>query len=198
MINVIWVFIILLGILWGGISGRLDQVTKALINSSDSAITLCISLAGIICFWSGLMKIIEKSGLLSSIASKSNLILKLLFPKIFNNSGVCGAIMMSFLANFLGLGNAATPLGIKAMKELQKIKVNKDGASDEMIMFIAINSSCIQLIPTTVIALREATGSLQSTSIIPAVWIASGISTLVSIMLVGVLRFSGTCPRTTR
>ncbi|NLX75805.1 MAG: nucleoside recognition protein [Clostridiaceae bacterium] len=183
MLNYIWVGMIICGVLWGLITGRMDQVTEAVISSSEEGIKLSIVLAGVMCLWSGLMKIAQKGGLVNAITRVSRDIFRGLFTKIPDRHPAIGAIVLSFTANFLGLGNAATPLGIKAMESLQTLNDKKDTASDDMILFMVINASCLQFIPTNVIALRDAAGSQDAAGILPHVWISSLISTVAAIVL---------------
>lgn len=182
MLNYIWVGMILLGVLWSLVTGRLDQVTESVIVSSEEGVQLSIVLLGIMCLWSGLMRVAQKSGLIRAITKVTKDVFAGLFTKVPENHPAIGAIVLSFAANFLGLGNAATPLGIKAMKNLQTLNKKKDTASDDMILFMVINASCLQLIPTNVIALRDAAGSVDAAGILPHVWISSFTSTLVAIL----------------
>ncbi|MDD4296012.1 MAG: nucleoside recognition domain-containing protein [Ruminiclostridium sp.] len=182
MLNYIWLGMILLGVIWGTITGRLGNVTQAVITSAEEGVSLCAVLLGIMCMWSGLMKVAERSGLINVITRSSKGFLSRLFPEVSGNRNAMGAILLCFAANFLGLGNAATPLGIKAMEELQKLNKRKNTATDSMILFMVINASCIQLIPTNVIALRNAAGSADASGILPQVWISSLISTLTAVI----------------
>ena len=181
MLNYIWLGMILLGVIWGVITGKLGDVTQAVITSAEEGVSLCAVLLGIMCMWSGLMKVAERSGLINVITRSSKGFLSLLFPEVSRNRSAMGAILLCFAANILGLGNAATPLGIKAMEELQKLNKRKNTATDSMILFMVINASCIQLIPTNVIALRNAAGSADASGILPQVWISSLISTLIAV-----------------
>jgi spore maturation protein A len=182
MLNYIWLGMILLGVIWGTITGRLGNVTQAVITSAEEGVSLCAVLLGVMCMWSGIMKVAERSGLINVITRSSKGFLSLLFPEVLGNRSAMGAILLCFAANFLGLGNAATPLGIKAMEELQKLNKRKNTATDSMILFMVINASCIQLIPTNVIALRNAAGSADASGILPQVWISSLISTLTAVI----------------
>jgi len=182
MLNYIWLGMILLGVIWGTITGKLGNVTQAVITSAEEGVSLCAILLGVMCMWSGLMKVAERSGLINVITRSSKGFLSLIFPEVSGNRSAMGAILLCFAANFLGLGNAATPLGIKAMEELQKLNKRKNTATDSMILFMVINASCIQLIPTNVIALRNAAGSADASGILPQVWISSLISTLTAVI----------------
>lgn len=184
MLNYVWMGMLVAGFIIGILNGRLEEVTQAAFTSAGKAVELSIGLLGILCLWSGLMNIAEKSGLIKVIAWLSRPVLRLLFPQIAKNSKALGAIVMNLAANFLGLGNAATPLGIRAMNELQKVNGKTDTASDSMCMFLVLNTSAIQLIPTTVIALRNDAGSAAPSEITACVWIASITATLAGILMV--------------
>lgn len=182
MLNYIWVGLLLIGFAAGIINGRIDQVTKAAIDSAQSAVMVCIGLLGVMCLWTGLMKIAEKSGLIRSISKLVRPVLILLFPGIPKDHPALGAIVMNLVANFLGLGNAATPLGIKAMNELQKLNKDKKTATDSMSMFLVLNTAAIQLIPASIIALRTSEGSKKPAEIIVCIWIASVCATIMGII----------------
>lgn len=182
MLNYIWVGLLLIGFAAGIINGRIDQVTKAAIDSAQSAVMVCIGLLGVMCLWTGLMKIAEKSGLIRSISKLVRPVLVLLFPDIPKDHPALGAIVMNLVANFLGLGNAATPLGIKAMNELQKLNKDKKTATDSMSMFLVLNTAAIQLIPASIIALRTSEGSKKPAEIIVCIWIASVCATIMGII----------------
>lgn len=187
MLNYIWIGMLMAGFITGIVNGRLEEVTQAAFTSAGRAVELSIGLLGIMCLWSGLMNISEKSGLIKAIAWLTKPMLKLLFPQIAKNNRALGAIIMNLAANFLGLGNAATPLGIRAMDELQKVNGKSDTASDSMCMFLVLNTSAIQLIPSTVIALRSAAGSSAPSEITACVWAASISATCVGIVMVRLL-----------
>ena len=191
MLNYIWMGMLIIGFVVGMLNGRLEQVTQAAFNSAGRAVELSIGLLGMMCLWSGLMHIAEKSGLLKFIARMARPLLRLLFPQIANNDKALGAIVMNLAANFLGLGNAATPLGIRAMSELQKVNRSRDTASDSMCMFLVLNTSAIQLIPTTVIALRSSAGSAVPSEITACIWIASICASITGIVAAGILSKSG-------
>jgi spore maturation protein A len=192
MLNYIWAGMLAAGFLIGMINGRLEEVTQAAFSSAGRAVELSIGLLGILCLWSGLMKIAEKGGLIRLVARLAKPLLKLLFPQAAHDAGALGSIVMNLSANFLGLGNAATPLGIKAMNELQRLNRGDDSASDSMCMFLVLNTSAIQLIPATVIAIRADAGSAAPAEITVCVWIASICASLSGIILVKLL--SGTIP----
>lgn len=191
MLNYIWAGMLLVGFAVGLINGRLEEVTQAAFASAGKAVELCIGLLGIMCLWTGLMKVMEKSGLIRWLARIASPVMGLLFPKLSGNKKAQGAIVMNLAANFLGLGNAATPLGIRAMEELQKANAGSDTASDSMCMFLVLNTSAIQLIPATVIAIRMDAGSEAPSEIMACVWFASACATLAGIAAVRVLSRSG-------
>lgn len=171
--NYIWAGLLAVGFLAGIVNGRTDEVTKAAFSSAGDAVELSLGLLGVMCLWSGLMKIMEKSGMTKSIAKVAKPLLRPLFPEHEISDRAMGAIVMNLSANFMGLGNAATPFGIKAMEELQKLNRKKDTATDAMCMFLVLNASALQLIPTTVLALRSDAGSAAPAEIIPCIWAAS-------------------------
>ncbi len=187
MLNYIWAGMLLVGFAVGIINGRLEEVTQAAFASAGKAVELCIGLLGIMCLWTGLMKVMEKSGLIRLLARFASPVMGLLFPKLSGNKKAQGAIVMNLAANFMGLGNAATPLGIRAMEELQRANAGSDTASDSMCMFLVLNTSAIQLIPATVIAIRMDAGSAAPSEIMACVWFASACAMLAGIAAVRVL-----------
>ena len=182
MLNYVWFFLLVLGIFIGMLNGRMEAVTQAVIQSSSTAVQLCIGLLGVMCLWSGIMNIAEKSGLVRIIGRVVRPVLHFLFPDVPSRHPAAGAIVMNLVANFLGLGNAATPLGLKAMNELQRLNPHKDTATDAMCMFLVLNTASLQLIPATTIAIRAAAGSASSTEIIGTVWIASACALITGII----------------
>ena len=191
MLNYIWTGMLVTGFLLGIINGRITEVTKAAIDSAGKAIELAIALLGIMCLWTGLMAIAEKSGIIYWITKLFKPFMRFLFPGIPQNHSAIGAVIMNLSANFLGLGNAATPLGLKAMNELQKLNPEKSRATDAMCMFLVLNTAAVQLIPSTVIALRTDAGSVNPTEIIVAVWIASVCATITGIVVVRLFTRTG-------
>ena len=187
MINFIWFFILAFGIIFGIITGRGDLISKAIISSSDNTVQLIIKLIGMMCLWCGVMKIAEKSGLTEKLAVILRPIIRFLFKDAGKNEKAVGAIIMNLTANMMGLSNAATPFGIKAIEELSKNNINKDTASDDMALFLVLNAACIQLVPTTVISIRAAMGSKNPGAIILPAVIATGAAALVGIISCKVL-----------
>lgn len=182
MLNYIWMGLLLLGFIIGIFNGRIDEVTKAAMDSAQSAVTVCIGLLGVMCLWTGLMKIAEKSGIVTGIGRLVRPVMMFLFPELPKGHPAQGAIVMNLVANFLGLGNAATPLGIKAMSELQDLNNDKKTATDSMCMFLVLNTAAIQLIPANIIALRTAEGSKKPAEIIVCIWIASVCATIMGVL----------------
>ncbi|NLW48580.1 MAG: nucleoside recognition protein [Firmicutes bacterium] len=182
MINYIWLALILIGVLTAIFQGNVQVVTDAAIESANSAVELSIGLVGIMTLWLGLMRLAEKSGIVNLISKLLKPILKRLFPEVPENHPAMGSMVMNMAANLLGLGNAATPLGIKAMKELQELNEDKTTATNSMCMFLAINTSSITLIASTVIAYRASAGSNNPAEIIGPTIIASVFGTIVAII----------------
>ena len=183
MLNKIWAGMLLIAFIIGSFTGKISEVSDALMSGAKDAASLCFSLLGIMCLWTGLSKIAEKSGLTNLLATMLYPVTKILFPRLKKSSAALNAIVMNIVANLLGMGNAATPLGIKAMKELDKLNPDKEVASDEMCMFAVINTASVQLIPATLIALRETYNSKNPGEIILAVWITSIIVIIVGTSL---------------
>ena len=169
--NYLWAGMLLIGILYGAFQGRMPEITNAALDSAKEAVSLCITLMGAMCFWVGLMKIGEKSGLLKSFAKKMEPLLHFLFPAVKNEPRAKEYIATNMIANVFGLGWAATPAGLKAMSELQKVNTGPKGiASTEMCTFLVINISSLQLIPINMIAYRSQYGSANPTLIVgPAI-----------------------------
>lgn len=182
MLNYIWIGLLMIGFAFGIVNGRLDDVTKAAMDSAQTAVTVCIGLLGVMCLWTGLMKVAEKSGLIRIIGRAVRPVLVFLFPEIPKDHPALGAIVMNLVANFLGLGNAATPLGLKAMKELQSINKDKKTATNAMCMFLVLNTAAIQLVPANIIALRTSAGSKKPAEIIICIWISSVSATIMGII----------------
>ena len=179
-----WLFtgMLVLSLLFGILNGRMEQVSISAVNECSNAVTLAIQLAGVMCLWSGLMRIAEVSDLTGKLSRLFRPVMKLLFWHLPADSKAAKAIIMNLTANLLGLGNAATPLGISAMKELEKISPRKGIASNEMALLVVLNTASLQLIPTTTAALRLAAGSAAPMEILPAVWLASSMSILSGIL----------------
>jgi spore maturation protein A len=198
MLNYIWFGMLVIGIVYGILNGRVSEINQAIVDSAGSAVKLAIGLLGAMCLWTGIMGIMEKSGILAVITRYVRPILTIVFPDLKRQGKALGAIMMNLLANFLGLGNAATPLGLKAMEELQRLNPDKDTATNSMCMFLVLNTAAVQLIPVTVIAIRSQAGSEQPAEITVAVWIASTCATIAGVLAVKLFSLSGRGRRPTR
>jgi len=184
MLNVIWFLLIAVGVVLGIVTGNVQEVTDAAINSAGTAVELSIGLIGIMALWLGIMKIAEEANLISLIGKWLRPIMVRLFPEVPEDHPAMGAMVMNMAANILGLGNAATPLGIKAMKELQELNDEKDTATNSMCMFLAINTSSVTLIASSVIGYRVAAGSANPTEIIGPTIVATLASTTAAIIAV--------------
>ncbi len=168
------------------INGKMNELSSAIISECSNAVTLSITLCGSLCLWSGIMNVAEKSGIVKTLSSLLKPFLKLLFPNFKSNSKAIGYIALNFISNLLGLGNASTPIGIKAMEELKKEDNADIFASDNMIMLTVLNTAALQLFPATIITLRAKYGSNTPADIIPAVWCVSAITLCVTITAVKV------------
>ena len=184
MLNYIWLGIIFISVVIGIFTGEIEQVTEAAIESAETAVELSLGLIGIMALWLGIMKIAEKSGLVELIARGVRPITVRLFPDVPPDHPAVGSIVLNMAANMLGLGNAATPLGLKAMQELQELNPQKDTATDAMCTFLAINTSSVQLIlPATVVGLM---GIYSSQIFLPTI-LATTLSTIAAIISVKIL-----------
>ena len=184
MLNYIWFGMMLIAVVVGTITGNIDAVTEAAISMAKTAVGIAIGLIGIMALWLGTMKIAEESGLIQIIARALRPITIRLFPDVPEDHPAIGSIVLNMAANILGLGNAATPLGLKAMEELQELNPNKDTATNAMCTFLAINTSSVQFIlPATVVALMGA----ASNQIFITTIIATGLSTIAAIIAVKTL-----------
>ncbi len=187
MINAIWLFLVVGSVIVGLFSGNLNAVANSVATSAAEAFKMSLGLTGIMCLWLGMMKIAEKSGLAGKISSTLSPALGRIFPEIPKGHPAFGSISMNFVANMLGIGNAATPLGIRAMHDLQSLNDQKDVASDSMCMFLALNTSSLQLIPAGAIALLAAGGSTNPTSVTFPALLATIASTLAAFFAVRAL-----------
>ncbi len=181
--NYIFYFLIVISIIAGAVNGRLADVVNAILSGAELSVKVAFSLIGIMAFWLGMMNIAEKCGLVKFIAKIIKPVTKRLFNEIPEDSPAVGDIAMSFSANALGLTNAATPIGIKAMEELQKQNIDKNSASNAMCVFLAMNTAGFQLIPATVIAVLISVGYKNPTSIIAPTLLVTAISFIISVSL---------------
>ena len=181
MLNFIWVFCILFGILFALITGEMAAVSDAVLSAGKDAVNLALTMAGIVATWSGIMKLAEKGGMIATLSDKFYPLLHFLFPSIPKKSKAMQYISANFVANFLGLGWAATPAGILAMKELQKYNHKKDTASNAICMFMIINMSSLQLITINILAYRQQYGSANPGEIIGPGIVATFLSTIIGV-----------------
>ena len=182
MLNIFWPSCIIISIIISIITGNLNNINNSIFESTKSAVDLTITLIGTMCLWSGIMEIAVNTSLIEKIKKILKPIMKFLFSKIDSKDKAYQEICMNIVSNLLGLGNAATPLGLKAMKSLQDKNLEKDKITDNMAMLIVLNTASLQIIPTTVIAIRTSLGSEDPTKIIVPVWIAT-ISAAISAIL---------------
>ncbi len=181
MLNFVWLLLIVLAVITGGLTHHMADVSTAAFTSAKSAVELAIGLIGVMALFLGLMKIAEAAGLVQALARAMRPLFKWLFPGVPDDHPALGAIAMNMGANMLGLGDAATPMGLKAMQELQEVNQDKASASDAMVTFLALNSSSIQLIPAMMIGLRASAGSTHPSEIILATLVATTCSTVVAV-----------------
>ena len=187
MINYIWCGMIIIGIIVGTLTGNIEAVSTAAIEWAETAVELSLGLIGVMALWLGLMKIAEEAGIVRGMGLLMKHIMVKLFPEVPADHPAMGSIVANMAANFFGLGNAATPLGIKAMQELQDLNENKDEASNAMVMFLAINTSSVTLISSSTIAYRSAAGAANPADIIGPTIVATIVSTAVAIIACKVL-----------
>ncbi len=183
MLNILWPIFIIISFIYAIFSGNVQGVNKSIFDSAGSAVELSITFLGTMCLWNGIMKIVQETSLMSKLTKLLKPIIRFLFPELKKDSTAKNEISMNIIANVLGLGNAATPLGIRAMNELQKENAKKDTLSNSMIMFIVLNTASLQLIPTTVIAIRTSLESENPSSIIVPVWIVTILAAITAIVV---------------
>ena len=191
MLNYLWAGMTLTGILWGALHGQMTAVTDGAIQASKEAVTLCITMLGVMTLWTGVLEIGHRSGLVDQLARRMGPVLTFLFPRLDPDGEARKQISVNMIANILGLGWAATPAGLKAMEELKKVEeergmggaARQEGtASNEMCTFLIINISSLQLIPMNMIAYRSQYGSKQNTAIVGPALAATFISTVVAVI----------------
>ena len=187
MLNILWPIFIIISIIFAIFSGNIDKINSSIFDSTQSAIDLTLTLLGATCLWSGIMEIASKTEVIKKLSKILNKIIKKFFYDLNSESKSYNNIIMNIIANILGLGNAATPLGLKAMSELQKENNDKERLSDNMMMLIVLNTASLQIIPTTVIAVRSSLGSSNPTQIIVPVWIATIGAAFVGIFVAKII-----------
>lgn len=189
MVNFIWLGLILIGIIVAGINGRIEVISEAAFEGAKTGVTVCFGLISILAFWLGMMKIAEQSGLLSKLQWLLSPVARFLFPHVPKDHPAMGYILSNMSANLLGLGNAATPMGLKAMEELQKLNPDPKTASPAMCTLLALNTSSITLIPTTVIAIRMNYNSANPVEIVGTTIMAGMFATMIAVLLDRYYRF---------
>ena len=187
MLNSIWPVFIVASIIYGILSGNLEELNNSVFNGAQDAVTTTITLLGSLCLWSGIMSIAEKTKFVKIISKIIRPFIKFLFPELKKEEKIKQEISMNMIANILGLGNAATPLGLKAISSMQEKNKDKKTLSNSMIMLIVLNTASLQLIPTTVIAIRNSLGSKNPTNIIFPIWIATLVAAIVGIISAKIL-----------
>ena len=187
MLNFIWLAILCLSVVVGAIQGRLSAVVQAVTDSAKIGFEVALGLAAMMTLWLGIMRIANDSGLINLFSRALKPIMRRLFPDVPTDHPAMGAMIMNIAANMLGMANAATPFGLQAMKELQKLNTHAHSATNAMCTFLAINTSSVQLIPATAIAYLAANGSDHPTSIIVTSMVATIISSIVAIVAVKTL-----------
>lgn len=181
MLNTFWPICVVISIVVSVVSGKVNSLNNSIFESTASAVELTITLIGTMCLWSGIMEIAVNTSLIEKIKKILKPIMKFLFPKIDDQEKEYQEICMNIISNLLGLGNAATPLGLKAMKSMQEKNNDKNTLTDSMAMLIVLNTASLQIIPTTVIAIRTSLGSNDPTKIIVPVWIATLVAAISAI-----------------
>ncbi len=182
MLNKIWPVFIIISFVYAIIFGNIEKLNNGIFESTKSAVELCLTFLGTITLWNGIMQIAYKSRLVNNLVKILNPFLNKLFPELKNNQKIKKEISMNIIANIFGLGNAATPLGIKAMTSMQDVNTEKNTLSNSMMMFIVLNTASLQLIPTTVIAIRTSLKSENPTSIVFPIWCATICSIIVAVL----------------
>ena len=186
MLNYIWPFFLIISFIYAIYSGRIAEVNNGIFASCKDAVNLSLTLIGNMCLWCGIMNIVSKTSLIKKLNKLLSPVLNKLFPEI-KNKNTKNEISMNIIANIMGLGNAATPLGLKAMKSMQNENADKNILSNSMAMFIVINTASLQIIPTTAIAMRNNLGSQNPTKIIIPVWISTIVALIVAITFCKIL-----------
>ena len=182
MLNILWPIFIIISIVYAVISGNIENLNNSIFESAENVVEFSISLIGLTCLWSGIMEIAAKAKMIDYLCKLLNPIIKVVFPNLKENNTTKKNVMMNIIANILGLGNAATPLGLKAMDDLQRENKIKDTLSDNMMMLIVLNTASLQVIPTTVLAIRNSLGSENPSMIIFPVWIATICAAIVGVV----------------
>ncbi|MFQ8988535.1 MAG: nucleoside recognition domain-containing protein [Intestinibacter sp.] len=187
MLNIIWPIFIVVSIVYAFFSGNIQNVSNGIFDSAASAVELTLTFFGTICLWNGVMQIAKQTTLMEKLTKALKPLMRFLFPELKNHKQAQEEISINVVANLLGLGNASTPLGLKAMKTMQKENPKKDTLTNSMAMFIVLNTASLQIIPTNVIAIRSSLGSNSPSGIILQVWVATIIAAVVGITVTKIL-----------
>lgn len=173
MLNKIWSYFIIISFVYSMYNGKISNFNDAIFSSAEQTIKLCTTFLGTLCLWNGFMNIAFKTSIVKKLTKFLKPFINFVFPDLKNDKKISEEISMNIIANFLGLGNASTPLGLKAISSMQSKNPKKESLTNSMAMFILINTASLQIIPTTVIAIRKSMGSTEPTKIIFAVWIST-------------------------
>ena len=184
MLNILWPIFIIISFIYAIFAGNIENLDKSIFSSVEEAVNLSISLLGTMCLWSGIMQIARETTFVNKLSNLLAPVMKFLFPDVKKGSNIYQEISMNIIANLLGLGNAATPLGLKAMKSMQEENVDKNILTNSMATLIVLNTASIQIIPSTVIAIRSSLGSTNPSIIIVPVWIATICAGVVGMLAV--------------
>lgn len=187
MLNIIWPIFIIISFIFALFTGRISELNNAIFDSAADAVEMTITFLGTMCLWNGLMRIVKETSMIDKLSNAISPVMKILFPNIKKGEKAYKEISINIIANLLGLGNAATPLGIKAMKTLQEENIKKDTLSNSMAMFIVLNTASLQIIPSTVIAIRTSLGSAEPCSIIFPVWCVTILADISGIIATKIL-----------
>jgi len=182
MLNYIWLSLVILAVVLGGINGKIEEVTKAAIDAASNSVTIALGLIGVMALWLGIMKIADESGLITLLARVIAPVMTRLFPEVPRDHPAMGSMLMNIAANMLGLNNAATPLGLKAMEDLQKLNKAPEVATNAMCMFLTINTAGVQLIPASMVGLMASAGSSDPTAIIGTTLFATFIALVFGLL----------------
>lgn len=182
MLNYLWCFMILIGMVWGAMSGDLDAVTQGLLDSAEDAVTLGLAMLGIMSFWSGILEVGNRAGLMEWMTGKMTPVLNYLFPELPEDHPARRPIAVNMIANVMGVGMAATPAGLEAMKELQRGQADPCTATDSMCTFLILNISSLQLVPITMVAYRSQYGSSDPAAVLGPALAATACSTLAAVV----------------
>ena len=183
MLNILWPIFIIISFIFSVGTGKINQLNTAIFDSAKDAVQMTITFLGTICMWNGVMKILQETSIMSKMTKLVSPIMKFLFPTIKKEDKEYKEITINMIANILGLGNAATPLGLKAMKSMQEKNKNKEILTNNMAMFIVLNTASLQIIPTTVIAIRTSLNSVNPTNIIVPIWGATIAADIAGILI---------------